>query len=204
MRVPSRTKSFEKLWKIAESQQGFFTTKQAKAAGYAENTHPYHVRTGNWAREHRGIYRLALFPLTEHPDLAQWSLWSKNRDEEILGVYSHETALRLHELSDVNPPKLHMTVPPTFRRSGQIPGILILHYGDIPEAAIQAGQGFRYTRPLQTLLDILKAGTVEDALLQQAVRQALYRGLLTWADLESEEVPKYWRALARRSPRRST
>ena len=32
-----------RLFEIAEQQKGFFTTKQAKAAGFAENTHPYHV-----------------------------------------------------------------------------------------------------------------------------------------------------------------
>ena len=72
-----------RLFEIAEGQQGFFTAKQAKAAGFAENTHPYHVQVGNWIREHRGIYRLALFPPPQHPDLAKWALWSKNRDELI-------------------------------------------------------------------------------------------------------------------------
>ena len=33
-----------RLFEIAEGQQGFFTAKQAKAAGFAENTHPYHVQ----------------------------------------------------------------------------------------------------------------------------------------------------------------
>ena len=44
---------------IAQEQQGYFTTKQAIESGYADNTHPYHVRTGNWERIQRGIYRLA-------------------------------------------------------------------------------------------------------------------------------------------------
>jgi hypothetical protein len=28
-------------------EQGYFTTKQAKAAGFAENTHPYHVQASS-------------------------------------------------------------------------------------------------------------------------------------------------------------
>jgi hypothetical protein len=72
--------SERRLFEIAEGQKGFFTTKQAKAAGFAENTHPYHVQVGNWIREHRGIYRLALFPIVEHPDLVKWALWSRNRN----------------------------------------------------------------------------------------------------------------------------
>ena len=50
----SHREASRRLFEIAEQQQGFFTTKQAKAAGFAENTHPYHVQVGNWTREHRG------------------------------------------------------------------------------------------------------------------------------------------------------
>ncbi len=64
-----RRQAVKRLYEIAEGQQGFFTTKQAKAAGFAENTHPYHVQTGNWIREHCSIYRLANFPQVERPDL---------------------------------------------------------------------------------------------------------------------------------------
>src|SRR5258708_11585492 len=58
-----------RLYEIAQSQQGFFTTKQATRAGFAEKTHAYHVKVRNWIREHRGIYRLADFPTAERPDL---------------------------------------------------------------------------------------------------------------------------------------
>ena len=44
-----------RLYEIAQSQQGFFTTKQAIRAGFAEKTHSYHVNARNWIREHRGI-----------------------------------------------------------------------------------------------------------------------------------------------------
>ena len=168
-----------RLFEIAEEQQGLFTTKQAKAAGFAENTHPYHAQVGNWIREHRGIYRLSLFPTPDRPDLVLWSLWSRNRNEEVEGVYSHETALSLHELSDLNPAKLHMTVPTGFRRNSEIPGVLILHYADLPESDVQTEQGFRVTRPLRTIFDLIEAGTVERNFIRQALRQALDRGLIT-------------------------
>ena len=106
----SHREASRRLFEIAEQQQGFFTTKQAKAAGFAENTHPYHVQVGNWNREHRGIYRLSLFPTTDRPELVLWALWSRNRNEEVEGVYSHHTALSLYDLSDLNPSKLHMPI----------------------------------------------------------------------------------------------
>jgi hypothetical protein len=175
----SHREASRRLFDLAEQQQGFFTSKQAKAAGFAENTHPYHVQAGNWVREHRGIYRLALFPTSDRPDLVLWSLWSRNRKEEVEGVYSHQTALSLHELSDLNPSKLHMTVPVNFRRSSNIPGIVVLHYRDLPKSEIQIGPGYRYTRPLRTVLDLIEDGTVEQTFIRQALRQSVDRGLIT-------------------------
>ncbi len=175
----SHREASRRLFEIAEQQQGFFTTKQAKAAGFAENTHPYHLQVGNWVREYRGIYRLALFPAADRPDLVLWSLWSRNRNEEVEGVYSHETALSLYELSDVNPAKLHMTVPTDFRRNSEIPGILVLHYADLPEGDVNTARGFRFTRPLRAILDLIAADTVERTFVRQALRHAVDRGLIT-------------------------
>jgi hypothetical protein len=60
----------KELYRITEAQGGYFTTKQAASLGYASNKRAYHVQVGNWLREHRGIYRLALFPraATPRPD----------------------------------------------------------------------------------------------------------------------------------------
>lgn len=175
----SHREASRRLFEFAELQQGFFTTKQAKAAGFAENTHSYHVRVGNWIREHRGIYRLTLFPTTDRPDLVLWALWSRNRNEEVEGVYSHQTAIRLYDLSDLNPAKLHMTVPTDFRRNSDIPGILVLHYADVPECDVQTSQGFKFTRPLRTMLDLIEAGAVEQRFIRQGLREAVDRGLIT-------------------------
>jgi predicted transcriptional regulator of viral defense system len=177
-----------RLFETAELQQGFFTTKQAKAAGFAENTHPYHVQVGNWIREHRGIYRLSLFPATDRPDLVLWALWSRNRNEEVEGVYSHDTALSLYDLSDLNPVKLHLTVPTDFRRNSEIPGILVLHHANLPENDVQTSQGFRFTRPLRTILDLIDVGTVEPRFIRQALRQALDRGLIAHHQIQDRHL----------------
>jgi predicted transcriptional regulator of viral defense system len=173
-----RKEAAKRLYEMAEGQQGFFTTKQAKAAGFAENTHPYHVQAGNWIREHRGIYRLASFPQGERPDLMLWSLWSRNREEASQGVYSHQTALSLHDLSDVMPAKLHMTVPRRFRRNSEIPRVLVLHFADLPENDVGAADGVRVTKPMRTILDLLECREVPPAIVRQALREGLRRGLI--------------------------
>lgn len=104
------------------------------------------------------------------------------------GVYSHQTALSLYELSDLNPAKLHMTVGTHFRRNSEIPGILVLHYADLPDEDVQAAQGFKYTRPLRTILDLIEADTVERVFLRQALRQAIHRGLITRQQIKTVKL----------------
>lgn len=120
------------LYRLAESQDGYFTTKQAVALGYTSNKRIYHVRAGNWIREHRAIYRLARFPEPDRPDLILWMLWSRDRSDQPTGVFSHQTALSLHDLTDANPERLDLTVPPSFRRGTPIPKVLRLHRGNVP------------------------------------------------------------------------
>jgi len=199
----SHREASRRLFDFAEQQQGFFTTKQAKAAGFAENTHPYHVQAGNWVREHRGIYRLALYPAADRPDLVLWALWSRNRDEEVEGVYSHQTALSLYDLSDLNPAKLHMTVPSDFRRNSEIPGILVLHYADLPENDVQTGSGFKFTRPLRTILDLIESGTVERNFIRQAIRQAVEQGLITRQQIRSAQMSGPARKIIQEALRRA-
>ena len=175
--------SAKRLYQIAVDQQGFFTTKQAKSAGFAENTHPYHIQAGNWIREHRGIYRLRSFPRGERPDLMLWSLWSRNRAEVTQGVYSHETALSLHDLSDVMPAKLHMTVPRSFRRNSEIPRVLVLHFADLPQSDIGTADGVRVTSAMRTILDLLEGGDVLVATLRQALREGVRHGLIRRSEI---------------------
>ena len=72
-------------------------------AGFDARNHPYHVKSGYWEKAHRGIYRLVQFPVEPSMQYATWSLWSCNRKGEPQGVYSHETALSIYELSDLDP-----------------------------------------------------------------------------------------------------
>jgi predicted transcriptional regulator of viral defense system len=184
-----------RLHEIAQSQQGFFTTKQATRAGFAEKTHSYHVNAGNWIREHRGIYRLADFPASDRPDLMLWYLWSQNRQEVSEGTYSHDTALSLHELSDIMPSKLHMTVPREFRRNSTIPEILVLHRAHLDTSEVQEMHGIRVTRPLRTIVDLLRSGHVDRSQLKLAVDEAIHRGLIGRREIDRMPDDKLQRSL---------
>jgi predicted transcriptional regulator of viral defense system len=162
-----RQDAVERLYQVAQRQSGFFTARQARLAGYADNTHPHHARIGNWVRVHRGIYRLARFPLAARPDLMLWQLWAHNRRGEPQGTYSHNTALSLHALSYVMPAKLDMT------------RVLRLHGGRLAEDDIETTDGVRVTTPLRTLVDVVVVDRLAAELQVQAFQEALQRGLVT-------------------------
>lgn len=167
------------LYQIAEAQGGYFTAKQAASLGYASNKRAYHVQAGNWLREHRGIYRLALFPQPDRPDLILWWLWSRDRTDQPTGVYSHLTALSLHELTDVNLSRLDITVPPTFRRGVPVPKVLRLHYGHVSEAEQEKLFGVPVTNALRTILDVWEDDSLPKATLRQAFQQGRSTGKIT-------------------------
>ncbi len=81
-----------------------------------------------------------------------------------------------------------MTVPTHFRRNSQIPGIVVLHYASLPADDVQTSQGFKFTRPLQTILDLIDAGTVEPRFIRQALRQALDRGLIAHHQIQDRHL----------------
>lgn len=183
------TKSYkiseDSLYQIAASQAGYFTTGQAIKAGFQDSTHPYHVRTGSWRREWRGIYRLARYPNSDDSHYVLWSLWSRNREGIPQGIYSHETALALYDLTDVMPAKIHMTVPRSFRRHSQVPQVLDLHFGQILSNEIEEREGYRVTKPMRTIIDLALEELISSEIINQALREGKQRGLITHSVVDS-------------------
>src|SRR3954468_5580521 len=109
-RLPARP-SWDKLYELAAAQGGYFARSQANAAGYSDPLLHYYVTRRRLERTARGLFRLVHFPPSDDEDLVAAWLWSGRQ-----GVFSHETALRLHLLSDVLPSEKHLTVPLAWRR----------------------------------------------------------------------------------------
>lgn len=101
------------------------------------------------------------------------------REFHLIVIKEIGRALSRYERSDLNPARLHMTVPTSFRRNNEIPGILLLHFADLPESEIQPAQGFSFTRPLRTILYPIDTGSVERNFIRQALWQGVDRGLIT-------------------------
>jgi predicted transcriptional regulator of viral defense system len=178
MRSPPSAPSWGRLFETACAQEGYFTTRQAADAGYSPQLLLKHLRAGRVARMRRGIYRLVHFPAGEHEDLVTAWLWS-----ERAGVISHQTALALHELSDVLPAQVHLTLPRAWRsRRFRVPAGIVLHHADVsPEERAWIGP-VPVTSARRSLNDCAREGMSPD-LLRQAAQQALRRGLVTRAEL---------------------
>ena len=189
-----KNNSEAKLFRVAAAQGGYFTSRQAGMAGFRDSNHGFHLRSGNWIREWRGIYRLARYPLREDAQYSLWGVWASSRLGKPLGAYSHETALSLFGLSDLQPAKLHMTVPRGYRRHGKIPEILCLHHAAVEAKECEERNGYRVIRPFRTFIDLVRGQTVSPEFFRQAVRQALDQGYLTRSQYrELEQMPRVGR-----------
>ncbi len=173
--MPGTMSKNKKIFEIASQQQGYFTAKQALQAGFSYRMQYHYKHARHWLEIERGIFRLVQYPNSPSEDLVRWSLWSRNRADNPQAIISHQTALSIHELSDVMPAKIYLTVPPTFRK--KIPEGCIIYKSVINSEEIEQREGFRITNPLRTIIDVAESNLSMDH-LEQAVRDACDKGLL--------------------------
>jgi len=175
--------NWDRLFETAAAQAGYFTTQQGAEAGYSSQLLLKHMRAGRVLRARRGIYRLVHFPASEHEELVTAWLWA-----ERVGVVSHQTALSLHQLSDVLPAQTHLALPDAWRRRRfRVPPGIVLHHADVPPEERAWFGPVPATSARRTLSDCAKAG-LSPELLRQAAQQALRRGLVTRNDLGDVEA----------------
>ncbi len=165
-----------RLYEFAVSQGGYFTAAQARAAGYPKQLQYYHARRGNWVREERGIYRLWEWPRSSHEDLIHWTLWTGGA-----AVFSHMTAMAVHEISDLMPAKIYMTVPPGFRK--RLPTGIVVYRAHLTPHEVEQREGFRVTTPVRTLMDAAQVA-LDVERLSDGIRDAIRKGFLTDRHIE--------------------
>jgi len=178
----TKSPNWDQLFETAAAQDGLFTTQQAAEAGYSSQLVAHYLGAGRMLRVRRGIYRLVHFPAGDHEDLTVAWLWS-----EPSGVFSHQTALALHDLSDVLPSQVHLTLPDSWqKRRLRVPDGVVLYYGDISETDRWWFGPVPATAPLRTLEDCVSAHLPPE-LLRGAALDALDRGLLVQDEIAAVE-----------------
>lgn len=166
----------DELYRQAEAQAGYFTAQQAVGAGMDRSTLRHHARPGGrYERPRRGLYRLRHFPSSPYEHVM--AAWLPLRDAG--AVVSHESALELHELSDVIPDAVHLSLPRSERGQRRRAGVRLHTLNRPPEKAeIREIAGLPVTSPERTIIDSLEAGAQPEQ-IEMAIHQAFDRGLTT-------------------------
>lgn len=161
-------------------QGGYFSAAQAKEVGYSYQGQAHHVAAGHWLRVGRGIFRLADELLKIHDEMFQWMLWSKGR-----AVVSHESALAVHDVGELESGKVHLTVPPGFAMRHRA---LVVHRATLAARDIDLKKRIPLTTVLRSVIDVAAVRADEDQ-LARVIDEALKGGHFTVRQLrERSEV----------------
>lgn len=172
--------AYETVYEIAEEQYGYLTTAQANESGVSKQAVHEMLRRGNLERVSWGVYRLVHFPRSAHDQYVEATFWPLS----VRGVVSHESALAVYALSDVNPAKVHITVPKSFRIQREVPKVLVIHRAALTDAEISYHEGIPLTTPERTIRDC-HAAHLGSALIRQAIEDGRRTGLLRRSQAES-------------------
>ena len=165
--------SIENLREVALNQHGFVTSAQAIDAGVTKSTLSKLVSRGRLERAAHGIYRVPQVPFTQYGPLMLAVLWTGVPEAAL----SHETALDLYEVSDINPTQIFVTVAKSrrIRRQGQEK--YQLYYQDLLPSQIS----WRELIPTVTLATAVEQCIdtgVPTYLLRQAIENGSRQGLI--------------------------
>jgi predicted transcriptional regulator of viral defense system len=164
-------RTWERLLDVAGTQRGYVTPADAESV----DVDPVELRkmTARGRLDHvtHGVYRFRAFPRAVHDELLEAVLWTGGR-----GVVSHESALDLLDLCDVNPAHIHVTVPTRYRPRRRGGELYRVHRENLDPRVVE------WVGPIPvvnaaTAIDQSRSAGVDPRLVEQAVLTARDRGL---------------------------
>jgi len=163
------------LWDVAVDQYGYVTTADAARIGVPVVEVAKLAARGGLVRVSQGVYRFPQWPVGANDHLMEAVLWTRDPTAAL----SHDTALDVLDLCDINPTLLHMTVSgrkyPIRRRV--MPAGLTIHYEQLNPA--QRGWWEQIpTVTAQTAIEQGIATSIRPDLLNQAIDTAARRSMI--------------------------
>lgn len=137
----------EQLRELAMDQYGLVTAEQALPEGLSHANLSMMISRGRLTRVAHGVYRVPQVAETSRDEYQLAVFWTDSSEVFL----SHETALGIRNISDVNPEKIHLTVPRLrrIRRNGG--GCYVIHHENIAPATSSGGKASRRSMsPLQS------------------------------------------------------
>lgn len=169
-----RMTMMDRILEIAGDQHGYITVRQATDAGIPPVELRKLAQRGRLDHPAHGVYRVTAFPRRESDELMEATLWPDGR-----GVISHESALILWGLADVNPRRIHVTVPPPYRPRRQGGNLYHIWTHDLDKNETDYVDGIPTVTPERAILDSARHGLqrrfVEQAILSARNRQLFGR-----------------------------
>jgi predicted transcriptional regulator of viral defense system len=163
------------LWEVAVDQYGYVTTADASRLGVPVVELAKLANRGTLNRVSQGVNRVPEWPVSANDHLREAVLWIRDPT----AVLSHDTALDVLDLCDINPTTLHLTISdrkfPIRRRD--MPDALIIHYEHLGEKQ----RGWWEQIPTVTAQTAIGQGihtSVRPDLLRQAIDTAHRRSMI--------------------------
>ncbi len=169
--------SRDALWDTALSQHGYVTARQATDLGVGKHAIQMLVHRGTLERAAHGVYRFPKHLVSPYDPYMLAVLWTR-ADEACL---SHETALDVYGISDVNPNVIHVTVGRhrRLRRAGGED--YAIHHQDLAPAQVGWWQEIPTVTPATAIDQCIESGT-PTYLLRQALERGHQQGYLTTSE----------------------
>jgi predicted transcriptional regulator of viral defense system len=168
----------DELYTLAEEHEGLFTSKEARNLGIQDSVLARLAHRGRLERTSRGVYRIAHFPVDRLAQYREAVLWAQANHHGLERIaLSHETAMLVYGISDLNPSKVHLTVPKLARFRRERPDWIAIHQADLTDKEVGEHEGIPVTTVARSILDVLSTTHRRDV-VQEAIKQALREGLL--------------------------
>jgi len=163
---------YKQLAERAAENYGYLTGQDARELGVPMGTLNALARRGQLDRIDHGIYRVPLVPASRLDQYKLATLWPGER-----GLVSHESALDLYGVSDVNPAKLHVTVPGAYRTRRKIPALYVLHREEVADVDHGSLEGIAVVSVAKAIRQVHEQH-LRRSLVKQAIEDAEREGWL--------------------------
>lgn len=167
----------DRLWDVAVDQYGYVTLRDASALSIDDYAVRMLAARGRLERAAPGVYRFSQLPVTEFDPYMLAVLWTGVEG----ACLSHDTALACYEVCDINPDRIHLTVPKARRIRRRGGELYVVHHEDLDVAVITWWQQIPIVTLPVAIRQCIAAG-VPGYLLRQALAAGNDRGILSQAE----------------------
>jgi predicted transcriptional regulator of viral defense system len=172
---------FDELLALAEDNDGLVTAHQARAIGIMDSVLARLTQRKRLERVARGVYRIPYFPSDRMSQYREAVLWARASHGPENVALSHETAMAVFGIPDVNPSRVHITVPKDARLRRRTPKWIVVHRGELPVADVMQHEGLPVTTLGKSFLQVFQE-TGRLGLARQAVKDARKEGYISVAE----------------------